>query len=228
MSVDMDEVEALLQRYVGDTDPSTKKGRRRGAILDAAAEMFSSRGYRATSMDELAATVGVAKGTLYLYFPKKVDLVIACGAREKLAWMPRLRDIMEGGDRPAHVRLKQWIVSVLLLPTESPLMTRIMEEGVEEIVADYPPELLAASQAMAGELLGPLLAKVAGGEHRWSPVELMDRVHVVGSLGQLGSVIRHDWARPGMSAERYAMILADLVVDGLRVRGPERTLEDGT
>lgn len=46
-------------------------------ILQAAEELFLERGYYETSIDEIAARVGIAKGTVYLHFPSKEDLAIA-------------------------------------------------------------------------------------------------------------------------------------------------------
>jgi len=46
-------------------------------ILQAAQELLVERGYRDASMDEIAARVGIAKGTLYQHFPHKEDLVLA-------------------------------------------------------------------------------------------------------------------------------------------------------
>src|SRR5215467_1676427 len=46
-------------------------------ILQAAEEVLAEKGYHETSMDEIAARVGIAKGTVYLHFPSKEDLVIA-------------------------------------------------------------------------------------------------------------------------------------------------------
>lgn len=46
-------------------------------ILDAAEELFAEKGYHDTSMDEIASHAGVAKGTLYLHFARKVDLACA-------------------------------------------------------------------------------------------------------------------------------------------------------
>ncbi len=46
-------------------------------ILKAAEEVFMEKGYYETSIDEIAASVGIAKGTVYLHFPSKEDLVIA-------------------------------------------------------------------------------------------------------------------------------------------------------
>jgi AcrR family transcriptional regulator len=50
---------------------------REALILQAAEEVLEEKGYYATSMDEIAARVGIAKGTIYGHFPGKEDLVIA-------------------------------------------------------------------------------------------------------------------------------------------------------
>lgn len=55
---------------------------RRELILRAAEAEFMEKGYRDTLMDEIAARVGIAKGTVYLYFPSKQDLVLALIERE--------------------------------------------------------------------------------------------------------------------------------------------------
>ena len=41
------------------------------SILDAALAIFAERGFAAARLDDIAAQAGVAKGTLYLYFPSK-------------------------------------------------------------------------------------------------------------------------------------------------------------
>jgi len=48
---------------------------REALILQAAEEVLLEKGYHAMSMDEIATRVGVAKGTLYLHFARKDDLV---------------------------------------------------------------------------------------------------------------------------------------------------------
>src|SRR5665647_1306981 len=47
---------------------------RRDAILAAALEEFSARGFEATRLDDVAKRAGVAKGTIYLYFRDKESL----------------------------------------------------------------------------------------------------------------------------------------------------------
>ena len=47
---------------------------RRDAILDAALNEFSARGFAATRLDDVAKRAGVAKGTIYLHFKDKESL----------------------------------------------------------------------------------------------------------------------------------------------------------
>ena len=46
-------------------------------ILEAAEELLAEKGYHEMSIDEIAARVGVSKGTVYLHFPSKEELVLA-------------------------------------------------------------------------------------------------------------------------------------------------------
>lgn len=51
---------------------------RRLSIIEAAARLFAQLGYNACEMERVAAEIGVAKGTVYLYFSGKQELFFAC------------------------------------------------------------------------------------------------------------------------------------------------------
>ncbi len=55
-----------------------RREQRRAAIVEAAARLFADAGYTECEMDRVAAAAGIAKGTLYLYFPSKQELFFAC------------------------------------------------------------------------------------------------------------------------------------------------------
>jgi AcrR family transcriptional regulator len=55
--------------------PEYKEEARR-RIIDAGFAVLAKKGYCATTMDDIAAHIGVSKGALYLYFKNKDDLVI--------------------------------------------------------------------------------------------------------------------------------------------------------
>ncbi len=46
-------------------------------ILQAAEQVYAEKGYRDTSMDEIAARVGIGTATIYAHFSSKEDLLVA-------------------------------------------------------------------------------------------------------------------------------------------------------
>ena len=53
------------------------RDQRRVQLLDAASEVFTTKGYHAAAMDEIADAAGVSKPVLYQHFPSKLDLYLA-------------------------------------------------------------------------------------------------------------------------------------------------------
>lgn len=76
--------------------PLKERQRRERAelILEAAEAVLAERGYHETSMDEIAARVGIAKGTVYLHYPSKDDLVVALFERELATFRQVVDDAM--------------------------------------------------------------------------------------------------------------------------------------
>jgi AcrR family transcriptional regulator len=54
------------------TDQSVRKKQ----IMEKAKELFAEKGYHPVTVDEIAQSCDVAKGTLYLYFDSKTDLFV--------------------------------------------------------------------------------------------------------------------------------------------------------
>src|SRR5271169_3318818 len=73
-------------------------------IIAAGREVMSRKGYRATTMDDIAEYVGVSKATLYLYFGSKDELVIEIVK----AFPEQIREIMMSV-YPAATPLEAWV-----------------------------------------------------------------------------------------------------------------------
>lgn len=54
-----------------------RKEARPGELLDAALDLFVEKGFAATRVEEVASRAGVSKGTLFLYFQSKEELLKA-------------------------------------------------------------------------------------------------------------------------------------------------------
>src|SRR5579863_7195269 len=81
----------------GETPHRSLKERQRqeraALILQVAEEIFSEKGYHETSMDEIAARVGVAKGTVYLHFPGKEELAVAIFERDMKQFLQGVEEV---------------------------------------------------------------------------------------------------------------------------------------
>lgn len=61
----------------GEPKSRLPRDERRAQLLVAALETFTSSGYHAASMDEIAERASVSKPVLYQHFPSKLDLYLA-------------------------------------------------------------------------------------------------------------------------------------------------------
>jgi len=68
------------------TETAAFEPQARERILDTAYELFSRRGVRDVGVDEVIASAGVAKATLYRHFPSKNELVLAFLERREQRW----------------------------------------------------------------------------------------------------------------------------------------------
>ena len=69
---------------MGGLKRERRKEARPGELLDAALDLFVEKGFAATRAEEVAARAGVSKGTLFLYFQSKEELLKAV-VRENIA-----------------------------------------------------------------------------------------------------------------------------------------------
>ena len=62
-------------RKVAEVGSSTKPRRRDGEVLEAAADIFYERGYATATVQDVADSLGMLKGSLYYYIDSKEDLL---------------------------------------------------------------------------------------------------------------------------------------------------------
>lgn len=86
----------------GGSRAARRRAQVRTEIITAAAELFSARGYRATTLDDLARRLGMSKATLYGHFPSKEDLLAAIFHRTMTLVESGLADIRKSGGPPAE------------------------------------------------------------------------------------------------------------------------------
>lgn len=74
----MSTMEAMsIEEVKSENRSRLPRDERRAQLLAAALEVFTSSGYHAASMDEIADRASVSKPVLYQHFPSKLDLYLA-------------------------------------------------------------------------------------------------------------------------------------------------------
>lgn len=111
----------------------------RDLILDAADRLLARYGYKKMTMDDLAQEVGIGKGTIYLHFPSKEEVVLSHVDRIVERLKGELLKIAAGGGAPA-ARLRRMLVARVMYRFDS---VQHYTESLSDLLAALRPGLLA-------------------------------------------------------------------------------------
>ncbi|MDF1504278.1 TetR/AcrR family transcriptional regulator [Roseisolibacter sp. H3M3-2] len=79
-------------------------------IVDAALAVFGERGLAGARLDDIAQRAGIAKGTIYLYFPNKEELFREVVSRTIVARLDLAeRELADGGERGPEAQLRTFM-----------------------------------------------------------------------------------------------------------------------
>src|ERR1700687_2064217 len=106
---------------------TAKAAARRDAILDAALDEFSAKGFAAARLEDVAKRAGIAKGTIYLYFADKESLFQEL-IRAKMVPVVGSLELAFSTGLPLRAVVEQAIVIVLreVYDTRRKQVTRLM------------------------------------------------------------------------------------------------------
>lgn len=142
------------------------------AVVRAATELFAERGFAAVTMADIAERVGLARSSLYRYFPDKDHILLAWLRRENAVLVERSRAIAESDAEPQD-RLRRWLRLQLdyLQEPDHQLFAAIASS-----LGDLEPEVLEAVveehrrlYATVEPIVADALQVSAGGRSRRDP-----------------------------------------------------------
>lgn len=115
----------------------SKKVNIESKILDAAYKRFLEKGYRHTTMDDIAQVLGMSKKTLYKYYPGKLDLLGASFEVTKTKLTAKVEAILENRYISFPLKLKSTLtVMASLLGPINPELFEDLREYAPEIWED--------------------------------------------------------------------------------------------
>jgi TetR/AcrR family transcriptional regulator len=196
-----------------------KKNRR--AILEAALQVFSTSGFRGSTIDRIAERAGLSKPNLLYYFPSKDAIYLAVLEDTLEEWLRPLRELDPAGDPIEEIG--RYIAAKLEMSRTQPEASRL-----------FANEILHGAPAIDEFLAGPmklLIDEKAATISRWIDEGRLRRIdprhlimmiwavtqHYADFDAQVGAVLGAD-AAPARRYRTARETVMAVLLEGLRPR----------
>jgi len=182
-------------------------------ILTEAARLFCEKGYHATSMEDLAAAVGIKKGSLYYYIESKEQLLFQIAELVPPTFIANVRALLEDTQLTAEQKVRTAIRRHLeLFETETGLAwSRVFLREYRALPDEHRGKLLEQRWQYENVFRRLIADGVQRGE--FAPVDITMVTRAI--LGMCNWAI--EWYSPKgkLSTEEIASIFSDLILKGL-------------
>jgi TetR/AcrR family transcriptional regulator len=197
-----------------------KKNRR--AILEAALQVFSTYGFRGSTIDRIAERAGLSKPNLLYYFPSKDAIYVAVLEDTLAEWLRPLRELDPAGDPIEEIG--NYIAAKLEMSRTRPEASRL-----------FANEILHGAPEIGAFLAGPmklLIDEKAAIISRWieagrlRPIDPRHLIMMIWAVtqhyadfdAQVEAVLGAD-AAPARRYSTARETVMSVLLDGLRPRG---------
>jgi len=202
------------------TAPRTRRPDDRAReIIQAALELFATRGFAATKLDDVARAAGVSKGLPYVYFKSKEDLFKAVIAEAIGNPLVRANEFVDAYDGPTESLLRE-LVAMSRRFAESPaggVVKLILAEAgnFPEVARFFCEDFDLGGRALFAKILRRGIAR---GEFRRLPDVEATAIIIAQPLAMhsvwIRSLAPFDAHAP--SSDQFYAAYLDLVLQGLR------------
>lgn len=194
---------------------------RRAEIVEGAARLFDEYGYHQTTMDDIAAAVGVRKPTLYHYFRSKDEILFWIHEEVIDQIVDRHLRRLET-HMPASQGLLEMIADILELMETRPGHSRVFFEHFRELPEEHQ-EVVREKRRRYSEMMENLIQQgVDAGEFR----DVNPRLTMLAVSGMCNWA--YQWLRPKdpMRSREVAYAFWDLVTRGVAPREANTDTEE--
>jgi AcrR family transcriptional regulator len=187
----------------------------RDQVLRTAADLFRERGYRATTLDDIATRLGMSKASLYTYFHAKEEMLAAI-SRQTIETFTRELALVLRSDLTPEDKLRRVVRDHVrfVIANRSFLTVFFSEE------ANLPVRLARALAAQKDRYDKGVESIVIEGVRRGVFRDVPPRLVVFGLLGMLNWLYKWYNPRGRWAAEEISAAFLSLIEGGLLRRGP--------
>ena len=188
------------------------------AILDATDRLLARYGYRKMTVEDIASEAHIGKGTIYLHFTSKEEVVLSHVDRIVDRLKERLREI-GSSNAPAAERLREMLLTRVMFRFDS---IQHYTQSLNDLLAALRPGLLAR-RAIYFEAEAQIFAEVlangrAAGEFEFEDEQATAHALLQATNGLLPYSLSTTELGERQEVEQRAADVADLMLRGLLCR----------
>ena len=204
--------------------PTRIQRKNRLAILQAALEVFSTQGFKAATVDQIAARAGMSKPNLLYYFSSKRAIYLAVLEDTLAEWLQPLRDLDPEGDPIGEIGT--YLRAKLRMSKMRPEASRLFANEVLHGAPGIGAFLRGPLKELVDEKAAVIQAWIADG--RLAPVDPHHLIFTIWAVTQhyadfdvqVRAVLGLGPESRPHPAELGGETILRLFFDGLRPRGP--------
>ena len=185
-------------------------------ILAAAVDIFHANGYSATSVDDVANSVGILKGSLYYYIDSKEDLLqrIVEEVHEDVEEI--IREALARTDLSPLVRLAEYLRTQVDYNVRNIKRVRVYYHDYEQLSPTRLASVRKSRRVNEQSIVALVKEAKEAGEIPASMNERLATKTVFATITWM-----YTWFKPGggVSGKEFGDFCADFVVNGLRGSG---------
>lgn len=187
---------------------------RRQALRDAAVELISRRGYRGTTLKDIAGELGITEPALYYYFSSKEELLFSIYLETLTLALETVRTIRYGPGSP-DAKLRTVIDAFTRLVVENKMFIIFFREKDELSPENW--QRITRGEREFVDTIGDIIAEgVQIGVFK----DLPARVVTFAILGMAAWVDRWYRANGPLSLDQVVDVFSELVLGGIRAERP--------
>ena len=189
-----------------------EREQKREAVLRAAVRMFNAQGFHATSLDDVAASLGVSKPTIYHYLGNKDQVLFECVTRG-IEQLRVVADEALGGSGTGLDRLRSFLRHYAEIMMED--FGRCVVRTADEVLS---PESAVRFRTLKREIDGAMRALITESiaDGSIAPVDVkLTAFTLAGALNWPARWHRDDGA---ISSKMVAAQMVDILIQGLAPR----------
>jgi len=189
----------------------------RDALIGAARQLFTERGYEQVGTEEIVRAAGVTRGALYHQFGDKASLLEAAYERIEAESTERVARVVLGSELQSPVAAMKAGIEAFLDECARPELRQVALHDAPAVLGWDRWRQIGAANGL-GLIEASLAAAIEAGEIRDLPVEPLAHL-LMGALDEAAMLLARD-EQPGSRAEVTEVLL--LLLDGFAVEGVDR------